>query len=60
MRILQFGRDQPTGMTAVLRFKAISANPATTEIALQNLRVHDEMDQPIETEVPPAATIQIQ
>lgn len=60
MRNLKFGRDQPTGMTAVLRFKAISANPVATEIALQNLQVRDETGQPVEVNVPPAASISIQ
>ncbi|BBL35021.1 hypothetical protein Nstercoris_01275 [Nitrosomonas stercoris] len=57
---LKLGRDQPTGMTAVLRFKVISPNPDMTEIALQNLQVQDETGQPIAVEIPPAVTVTIQ
>ena len=60
MRSLKLGRDQPTGMTAVLRFKAISTNATSTEIVLQNLQVRDETGQPVETDLPPAASIRIQ
>ncbi|MCC6917161.1 secretin and TonB N-terminal domain-containing protein [Nitrosomonas sp.] len=60
MRNLKLGRDQPTGMTVVLRFKAVSANPVTTEITLQNLQVRDETGQAVEVSVPPAASINIQ
>ncbi len=59
-RNLKLGREQPTGMTAVLRFKVISANPGTTDITLQNLRVQDETGQAIEVDSPPAANIEIQ
>lgn len=59
-RSLKLGRDQSTGMTAVMRFKVISANSASTEIALQNLQVRDETGQPVEVDLPPAASIRIQ
>ncbi|MFO7578695.1 MAG: secretin and TonB N-terminal domain-containing protein [Nitrosomonas halophila] len=59
-RNLKLGREQPTGMTTVLRFKAISANPGTTEISLQNLQVQDEKGQPVETELPSAINVEIQ
>ena len=60
VRSLKLGRDQTTGMTAVLRFKVISTNAASTEIALQNLQVRDETGQPVEVNLPPAASIRIQ
>ncbi|QOJ08423.1 FecR domain-containing protein [Nitrosomonas sp. H1_AOB3] len=60
MRSLKLGRDQSTGMTAVLRFKVISTNATSTEIALQNLQVRDETGQPVEVNLPPAASIRIQ
>lgn len=60
MRSLKLGRDQPTGMTAAMRFKVISPNPGTTEISLQNLHVQDEAGQAIEVDTPSAATITIQ
>ncbi|HRQ05020.1 MAG TPA: secretin and TonB N-terminal domain-containing protein [Nitrosomonas halophila] len=59
-RNLKLGREQPTGMTTVLRFKAISANPGATEISLQNLQVQDEKGQPVETELPSAVNVEIQ
>lgn len=60
MRSLKLGRDQSTGMTAVLRFKVISTNATSTEIALQNLQVRDETGQPVEVNLPSAASIRIQ
>jgi len=47
-------------MTAVLRFKAISANPGATEIAIQNLTTQDDKGNPVEVSLPPAASIEIQ
>jgi general secretion pathway protein D len=59
-RRLKLGREQPTGMTTVLRFKAISANPGATEITAQNLQVQDEKGQSIEVDPPSAVNIEIQ
>lgn len=60
MRSLKLGRSQPTGMTAVMRFKVISPNPGMTEISLQNPQIQDEAGQTIEVDVPPATTITVQ
>lgn len=60
VRTIKLGREEPTGMTAVLRFKAISANPGATEIAIQNLTTQDDKGNPVEVSLPPAASIEIQ
>lgn len=59
-RNLKLGREQPTGMTTVLRFKSIGANPGTTEIALQDLQVKDETGQSVEVNLPPPVSIEVQ
>jgi len=60
IRSLKLGRDQPTGMTSVLRFKAIGTNESSTEIALQGLQVRDETGQSVEVNLPPPASIRVQ
>lgn len=60
MRSLKLGRDQPTGMTSVLRFKAVGTNESSTEIALQGLQVRDETGQSVEVNLPPPASIRVQ
>ncbi len=60
MRSLKLGRDQPTGMTSVLRFKAVGTNESSTEIALQGLQVRDETGQLVEVNLPPPASIRVQ
>lgn len=57
---LKLGRDQPSGMTAVLRFKAISVNPGPAEITLHNLQVKDEAGELLEVDIPPPASVEIQ
>lgn len=60
MRTIKLGREEPTGMTAVLRFKVISANPGSTEIAIQSMTTQDEHGNPVEVSLPPPVSIEIQ
>ncbi len=59
-RTLKLGREQPTGMTNILRFKVIGANTGMTAITVDNVRVQDEKGEAIEVEAPPAASITLQ
>ncbi|SDY80449.1 FecR domain-containing protein [Nitrosomonas sp. Nm33] len=59
VRTIKLGREQPSGMTAVLRFKAISPNPGTTEIAIQSSTTQDDKGNPVEVNLPPPASIEI-
>ncbi|MDV6343935.1 FecR domain-containing protein [Nitrosomonas sp. Is37] len=59
VRTIKLGREQPSGMTAVLRFKAISPNPGTTEIAIQSSATQDDKGNPVEVNLPPPASIEI-
>src|SRR5690606_11677439 len=59
-RTIKLGREEPSGMTAVIRFKAISANPGSTEIAIQSMATQDENGNPVEVNLPPAVSIEIQ
>lgn len=60
VRTIKLGREEPSGMTAVLRFKAISANPGATEIAIQSATTQDENGHAVEVSLPSAAGIEIQ
>jgi general secretion pathway protein D len=59
-RIIKLGREEPSGMTTVLRFKAISANPGATEIAIQSMTTQDENGGPVDVGLPPPVSIEIQ
>ncbi|MCW5601761.1 FecR domain-containing protein [Nitrosomonas sp.] len=59
-RTIKLGREEPSGMTAVIRFKAISANPGSTEIAIQSMATQDENGNSVEVNLPPAVSIEIQ
>ncbi|GJL76355.1 secretin and TonB N-terminal domain-containing protein [Nitrosomonas sp.] len=58
---IKFGKDQPTGMAAQLRFKAITANPGETEISVQSATGEDtESGESVEITLPSPTTIKIQ
>ena len=58
---IKFGKDQPTGMAAQLRFKVITANPGETEINVQSATGEDtESGESVEITLPSPATIKIQ
>jgi len=58
---IKFGKDQPTGMAAQLRFKVITANPGETEISVQSATGEDtESGESVEITLPSPATIKIQ
>ncbi|SCZ85740.1 secretin N-terminal domain-containing protein [Nitrosomonas mobilis] len=59
-RTLKFGREQPTGMTSILRFKVIGANTGTTTISVDGVRVQDEKGEAVEIQAPPVASITLQ
>lgn len=59
-RIIKLGREEPSGMTTVLRFKAISANPGATEITIQSMSAQDENGGPVDVGLPPPVSIEIQ
>ncbi|SDY03868.1 FecR domain-containing protein [Nitrosomonas sp. Nm58] len=59
MRTIKLGREEPNGMTTVLRFKAVSTNPGTTDITIQSLTTQDEKGNPVEVSLPPAVSIEI-
>ena len=59
-RTLKFGREQPTGMTSILRFKVIGANTGTTTISVDGVRVQDEKGEAVEIQAPPVANITLQ
>ncbi|SDW46850.1 FecR domain-containing protein [Nitrosomonas communis] len=60
VRTIKLGREEPSGMTTVLRFKAISPNPGTAEIAVQSLTAQDDKGNPIEVSLPPPVSVEIQ
>lgn len=59
MRTIKLGREEPSGMTAVLRFKAITPNPGTTEIAIQSSTTRDDKGNSVEVSLPPPVSIEI-
>lgn len=59
-RTLKLGREEPNGMTAVLRFKAVSANPGTTNIAVQSISTRNEKGESVDVDLPSPAIIEIQ
>lgn len=60
VRTIKLGREEPSGMTTVLRFKAISPNPGTAEIAVQSLTAQDDKGNPVEVGLPPPVSVEIQ
>lgn len=58
-RTIKLGREEPSGMTAVLRFKAISPNPGAAEIAVQSSATQDDKGNPVEMSLPPPVNIEI-
>ena len=59
-RTLKLGREEPNGMTAVLRFKAVSANPGTTNITVQSISTRNEKGESVDVDLPSPAIIEIQ
>ncbi len=59
VRTIKLGREEPSGMTTVLRFKAISPNPGTAEIAVQSLTAQDDKGNPVEVSLPPPVSVEI-
>ncbi len=59
-RTLKLGREQPTGMTSILRFKVIGPNTGTTTISVDGVRVQDEKGEAVEVQAPPVANITLQ
>lgn len=60
VRTIKLGREEPSGMTTVLRFKAVSPNPGTAEIAVQSLTAQDDKGNPVEVSLPPPVSVEIQ
>ncbi len=59
-RTLKLGREEPNGMTAVLRFKAVSANSGTTNITVQSISTRNEKGESVDVDLPSPAIIEIQ
>ncbi|SFL60294.1 FecR domain-containing protein [Nitrosomonas communis] len=59
VRTIKLGREEPSGMTTVLRFKAVSPNPGTAEIAVQSLTAQDDKGNPVEVSLPPPISVEI-
>lgn len=59
-RTLKLGREQPTGMTSILRFKVIGVNTGTTAISVDGVRVQDEKGEAVEVQAPSAVNITLQ
>lgn len=59
-RTLKLGREEPNGMTAVLRFKAISPNPGSTNITVQSISTRNEKGESVDVDLPSPAIIEIQ
>jgi len=59
-RTLKLGREEPNGMTAVLRFKAVSPNPGSTNIMVQSISTRNEKGESVDVDLPSPAIIEIQ
>ncbi|HMV12118.1 MAG TPA: secretin and TonB N-terminal domain-containing protein [Nitrosomonas sp.] len=59
-RTLKLGREEPNGMTAVLRFKAVSPNPGSTNITVQSISTRNEKGESVDVDLPSPAIIEIQ
>lgn len=59
-RTLKLGREEPNGMTVVLRFKAASANPGSTNITVQSISTRNEKGESVDVDLPSPAIIEIQ
>jgi len=58
---IKFGQNEPSGMSAQLRFKVITANPGPTEISIQSAEAEDpESGESIDVKIPEPSTINIQ
>ncbi len=58
---VKFGREEPTGMAAQLRFKVITPNAGETEISVQSATGEDtESGESVEVVLPGPASIKIQ
>ncbi|MCB1985308.1 MAG: secretin and TonB N-terminal domain-containing protein [Burkholderiales bacterium] len=58
---VKFGKDEPTGMAAQLRFKVITPNAGETEISVQSATGEDkESGESVEIALPTPATVKIQ
>lgn len=59
-RTIRLGKDQPSGMAALLRFKVTAANPGTTEVTVQGVTAEDSAtSEAVEVTIPPPSTINI-
>ncbi len=55
---IKFGKNEPSGMSAQLRFKVISANPGPTEISIQSAEAEDpESGESIDVKLPEQPSI---
>ncbi len=60
-RTLKLGKGEKSGMSAQLRFKVITANPGTADIAVQSVTAEDkDSGDTVDVTLPPAASINIQ
>ncbi len=58
---IKFGRNEPSGMSAQLRFKVVTANPGATEISILSAEAEDsESDETLEVQLPTPTSINIQ
>jgi len=58
---IKFGQNEPSGMSAQLRFKVITANPGPTEISIVSAEAEDpESGESIDVKIPEPSTINIQ
>ncbi len=58
---IKFGQNEPSGMSAQLRFKVISANPGPTEISIVSAEAEDpESGESIDVKIPEPSIVNIQ
>ena len=58
---IKFGQNEPSGMSAQLRFKVISANPGPTEISIVSADAEDpESGESIDVKIPEPSIVNIQ
>jgi len=58
---IKFGQNEPSGMSAQLRFKVITANPGPTEISIVSAEAEDpESGESIDIKIPEPSTVNIQ
>ncbi len=58
---IKLGKDEETGMSALLRFKVVTANPGTTEVSIQSASAEDTVSgESIDVNMPEPSIINIQ